>query len=209
MSSLRRLGSKETRTPRAWRALHTLSTFAAMGALDKRRSRDVDEAGAESAQAFDHRLIGGKARRSRMHDVVDEVAAAVGVVADESAAGPVGVDGDQAVVNAVGPKTLQDDLAESIGAHRANKNRTAAAARRLVDEDARRATGIGARVGSDAPMTAALVGADKLDEKLADRSNCNGHAVAFRSTCICSSLAPLLLRVNSVVDTRQVLNITL
>ena len=35
MSSLRRLGSKETRTPFACRALHTLNTFAAMGALDK------------------------------------------------------------------------------------------------------------------------------------------------------------------------------
>ena len=135
----------------------------------------------KAQQAFDHRLVGGKARGSRMHDVVDEVAAAVGIVADESAAGrQLGVDGDQAVVNAVGPKTLQDDLAESIGAHRAHKNRTAAAARRLVDEDARRAAGIGPRVGSDAPMAAALVGADKLDEKLADRSNCNGHAAAFR-----------------------------
>ena len=145
----------------------------------------MDERRSEGQQPFDGRLVGGKLRGRRMHDVVDEVAAAIGVVADEGTAGrQIGVNGDQAVVDAVGAKPLQDDLAEGVVAHRADEDRAAAAARRLVDEDARRAARIGARVGAEAPVAAALVGADKLDEKLADRGNCDGHGRRLPEHCI-------------------------
>ena len=54
-------------------------------------------------QPIDGRVAGGELGGRRMHDVVDEVAAAIGVVADEGAAGrQVGMNGDQAVVDAVG-----------------------------------------------------------------------------------------------------------
>ena len=127
---------------------------------------------AEGLERRDRRLVGVELRRRRENDVVDKVAAAVVVVADESGAGRNALDDlDQTRVDAMLDQAVQHDLTESVVADRADEDASPAGQRRLVDEDSGRAGGIGPGIGRTNPVPAVLGRTDELDQEIADTAD--------------------------------------
>ena len=127
--------------------------------LELHESRDCFGAGVELRG-------GGKS------DVVDEVATAVVVVADEGRAGRRSGDArDEIAVDPMLDQAIDNDGAEGVVADGAHENAIGAHLRRLVDEDAGRPGRKRSAIDVRAAMAPVLALADELDQELARASD--------------------------------------
>ena len=167
-SSLRMFGSKEIWAPAALASSTPRRTAAADAGAEQRGAHDVEVAAAREQAGLE--LAGVQRGRSRVRDVVDEVAAAVGAVGDEGAAGGrAGHTPDRADVDAAAASRSRLSVPKSSGPTQPIMAVAGADAGGLIGEDGRRAAWV--RAGEQARLQEGLadLGRHDLDQDLADR----------------------------------------
>ena len=156
-------------TPLPCSALHTRSTLLAIPAS---AIAEPDTCIASRPKVSSAAMVASSAvelRRGGKNDVVNEVSAAVVVVADERRSGRHAFDdayelGLDAVLN----QALKHDFAKRVVADRADEYAASADLRGLINKDSRRAGRIGTGIGAGTLMPSVARRRDQLDQQIAD-----------------------------------------
>ena len=126
----------------------------------------------ERFQRGDGLVVAIELGRRGKDDVVNEVSAAVVIVADERGSGRHALhDLDEPGVDAVRDQPIEHDLAKRVVADAADKNAGAAGSGRLIDEDARRAGGKRSGIGIHPAMASVLARTNEFDQEVADAAD--------------------------------------
>src|SRR5262249_30706427 len=136
-------------------------------AVSERGAGDVHHVEPELLKSCDCFGVCVELRSGRKSDVVDEVAAAVVVVADEGRAGRcLGHARNPIAVNSMLDQAVDDDEAKSVVTDCSDKNAIGAHLRGLIDEDAGHPGRKRSAIGVCAAMAPVLALADELNQEL-------------------------------------------
>ena len=141
-------GRRKSDAPRPCSALHTRSTLPHISRSDKRRARDMHDTGAECREPRDDGVARRRTARRRKGRCCRRNPGCHRHCSSTKAL-PVGKSVTVVMrlrIDAIRYQPVEDDMAEGIGADRADEDRPPAAARRLIDENPGRAAGEGAAV---------------------------------------------------------------